>query len=302
MKILVTGGAGFIGSHLADSLSKNKKDNIIIFDNFYRGNLRNIEMAMKNGNVRLIEGDIRKYNEIKKNGKVDIIYHLAAQPNVAGSFFNPDYAFSSNIEGTYNILKYASESKAGRFIFSSSREVYGNPEYLPVDEKHVLNPINIYGATKVSGEMLCKAFIKTHSLRATILRIANVYGPRDKDRVIPIFLENAKNNKNLELFGGKQVLDFIWVGDVVNAINDVSKNDKFIGETINIGTGIGTSIEELAKIIIKLTSSKSRIVKKSPRSFDVGNFIAKSDKLKLKTIKLEDGLKRMIKVSILKNE
>lgn len=299
MNILVTGGAGFIGSHLIDLLVKDRQNKIIVLDNFYRGNLQNIEQHIKNKRIMLIKGDIIKYNEIKKIGKkiskADIIYHLAAQSNVVGSFFNPDYAFSTNIKGTYNVLKYASEIKADRLIFSSSREVYGNPEYLPVDEKHALNPINMYGATKSSGEMMCRFFQNSRDLKITILRIANVYGPRDKDRVIPIFLENAKKNKDLQLFGGKQVLDFIWVGDVINGIDQISKNDKYIGETVNIGTGIGTSIEELAKMIIRLTNSKSRIIKKPSRSFDVDKFIARSDKIKLKTIKLEDGLKEMIK-------
>lgn len=207
MNILITGGAGFIGSHLGDFLSKNKGGRITIFDNLYRGNIKNIKSAIKNGNVKFIKGDVRNYNEIRKIGKADTIYHLAAQPNVAGSFFNPDYAFSPNIEGTYNILKYASKNNIKRFIFSSSREVYGNPEYLSVDKKHALNPININGATKVAGEILCKAFLKTNKLKTTILRIANVYGSRDTDGVIPIFLENTKNNRDLELFGGKRVLD-----------------------------------------------------------------------------------------------
>lgn len=294
MRFLVTGGLGFIGSHLVDALFKNKSNEIIILENFYRGSINNIKTHLKNKNIKLIKGDVRYYNDFKRIGKVDFIYHLAAQSNVVGSFFKPDYAFSSNVKGTYNALKYASNCNVKRFIFTSSREVYGNAEYLPVDEKHPLNPINLYGATKACGEMLCKTFLKTHKLKTTILRIANVYGPRDKDRVIPIFLENARNNKNLELFGGKQVLDFIWIGDVINVINKVSTDDKYTGETVNVGTGTGTSIENLAKMVIKITKSKSRIIRKSPRNFDVENFVATSGKLKLKTTSLSDGLNKML--------
>ncbi len=294
MRILVTGGAGFIGSHLVDVLSQDADNTIIVFDNFHRGKRDNLKAHLHDGKVKLISGDIRDYSSLKKIGKIDLIYHLAAQSNVIGSFLNQDYAFGSNVDGTFNVLKYASENNVKRFIFSSSREVYGNPECLPVDEKHPLNPINIYGATKASGEMLCQAFIKTKNLKIAILRIANVYGPRDKDRVIPIFLENAKSNRDLELFGGKQVLDFVWIGDVIKSIVDISKDDKFIGEVINIGTGMGISIEDLAKKIIKITGSKSRIVRKNPRSVDVENFIAKSDKYKLKALKLDDGLKRIL--------
>lgn len=294
MKILVTGGAGFIGSHLVDRLSKNKKNTIIIFDNFYRGDTDNIKIHLDNKKIKIIKGDVRNYNSLKKIGKVDLIYHLAAQSNVIGSLVKPGYCFSSNVQGTYNMLKYASDNNVKRFIFSSSREVYGNPKYLPVDEHHQLNPINMYGATKVCGEMLCKTFMKNQKLKITILRIANVYGLRDKDRVIPIFLENAKNNKNLELFGGKQILDFIWIGDVIKGFIEILKNTKYIGETANIGTGVGTSIEDLAKRIIKITNSESKIIMKKARNIDVKKFISKSNILKLKTLKLEEGLKKML--------
>ncbi|MAG92069.1 nucleoside-diphosphate sugar epimerase [Candidatus Woesearchaeota archaeon] len=294
MKILITGGAGFIGSHLVDALSKDKKDSIIILDNFYRGRIQNIKHNLKSKNIRLINGDIRNYNSLKRIGKIDIIYHLAAQSNVIGSSLNPDYAFSSNVDGTYNILKYASKNNVKGFVFASSREVYGNPQYIPVDEKHPLNPINMYGALKASGEMLCRAFIKSHKLNVHIVRITNGYGPRDRDRVIPIFLENASKNKDLELYGGKQILDFIWIRDIINGIIQVSKRDDFVGEAVNIGTGKGTSIEDLAKNIIKITGSKSEIVRKKSRGIDVKKFIAKTGKIKLKTLKLGDGLKKML--------
>ena len=297
MNILITGGAGFIGSHLVDALSKEKSNNVTILDNFHSGNTNNIRSHVKNKKIKIINNDIRDYNSFKRIGSIDCIYHLAAQSNVSGSYFEPDYAFSSNVNGTYNILKYASKNKIKRFIFASSREVYGNPKYLPVNEKHPLNPINIYGATKVCGEVFCNTFSKLYGLKITILRIANVYGHRDKDRVIPIFLRNAKINKDLKLFGGRQVLDFIWIGDVIKSIIDISKDDKFIGETINIGTGVGTSIESLAKTIIKLTDSRSRIIYKKPRNFDVEKFTAKSDKIKLKTMKLADGLKKMLSLN-----
>ena len=295
MKILITGGAGFIGSHLVDALSRFKRNKIIIFDNFYRGTKENIVTHLKNKNIKIINEDIRNFKSFKKIGNVDLIFHLAAQSNVIGSYLNPDYAFSANIIGTYNVLKFASKIRPDRFIFSSSREVYGNPEYIPVDENHPLKPINMYGATKVSGEMLCNSFINSNNIKITILRIANVYGSRDKDRVIPIFLNNIKNKKNLILYGGKQVLDFLWIKDLINCVINISKNSKFVGETINIGTGTGVSIEDLAKKIIKITDSKSKIIRKKSRSLDVKSFIAKSNLIKLKTLKLDRGLQLLIK-------
>ncbi|HLG25022.1 MAG TPA: NAD-dependent epimerase/dehydratase family protein [Candidatus Nanoarchaeia archaeon] len=292
MKILVTGGAGFIGSHLVDELSINKENEIIIVDNFHRGSLDNIRRHLKSKKVRLINCDIRDYNSLKNIGKIDLVYHCAAQSNVAGSLFNPDYAVTSNINGTYNVLKYSSLNNAEKFIFFSSREVYGNPEYLPVDESHPLNPINTYGMTKVCGEYLCRNFEKVGGIDVSIIRVANVYGPRDKERVIPIFLEKAKKNKDIVLFGGKQVLDFIWVGDVIKSIMKISAKDNPKG-AINIGTGIGTSIEELARKIINATKSKSRIVIEKKRSMDVERFIAKS-KIGLKATGLDKGISLML--------
>lgn len=293
MKILVTGGAGFIGSHLVDALSRESNE-VVIFDNFHRGSMQNIRRHLKKKNVKLIKGDIRNSADLNKIGSVDMVYHFAAQSNVIGSFLNPDYAVSTNVHGTYNILEYSSKNKVKRLIFSSSREVYGNPLYLPVDENHPLNPINMYGATKACGEMLCSPYLKMKKIDITILRIANVYGDGDRERVIPIFLEKAKKNINLEVFGGRQTLDFIWVGDVVRAIMDISKSGRYADETINIGTGTGTSIENLAKMIIKATNSKSRIINKKVRLMDVKSFVSKSDKFKMKTLSLSDGLKKML--------
>lgn len=300
MKTLVTGGAGFMGSYLVNELSKNKGNHIVIFDNFHRGKISNIKRCIKNNKVKLIKGDIRNYNELEKIGNIDIIYHLAAQSRVMASVSNPDYTLSSNINGTYNVLKYASKNKVKKFIFSSSREVYGNPNYFPVDEKHPLNPINLYGATKVAGERLCKIFHKTYNIKTIILRIANVYGPNDAERVIPIFLENIKNKNDLKLFGGKQVLDFIWIGDVIKAIIEISKNDKYIGKVINIGTSTGVTIEELARKLIKIANSKSKIIVKESREEEVKKFISKSNIFNMKTLKLEKGLKKLIELEALK--
>ncbi len=298
MNILITGGAGFMGSHLVDKLSKNRDNKITIFDNFYNGRKENIERHLKNKSIELIEGDIRNDKDIEKIGKVDIIYHLAAQSNVMSSFFDPDYALSTNIKGTYKILRFASESKGKKFIFLSSREVYGNPDYVPVDEKHPLKPVNIYGITKMTGEMLCNFFKQNHGLKVSILRVANVYGSRDKNRVIPIFLNNIKNKEDLILFGGKQVLDFVWIDDVINSILQVSGTNKFIGETVNIGTGVGITIENLAKKLIKMTNSKSKIIKKKHRKMEVKAFIAKSTKFRINPLKLDSGLKKMIEESL----
>jgi nucleoside-diphosphate-sugar epimerase len=294
MDILITGGAGFIGSHLADELAKDRSNRIIAMDNLRRGSVSNLKAAMKTGRVTFIEADIRDQDSFKKIGKADVIYHLGAQSNVSGSHLDPDYAVSTNISGTYNVLKFAAKNKVKRFVFASSREVYGNPSYTPVDESHPLGPINIYGTTKVCGEYLCRDFSGSCGLNITIARMTNGYGSRDKDRVIPIFLEKARKGLDLEMFGGNQTLDFIWIGDIVSALMAISSRQKFIGETVNIGSGVATSVEELAKLLVRLTGSKSKIVRKEQRSFDVASFVAASKKIKLSPLSLEEGLKRMI--------
>jgi UDP-glucose 4-epimerase len=289
--ILVTGGAGFIGSNLVHKLIEDN-NKLIVLDSLHRGSIQNLKEYIDSKKIILIKGDIRNQHDINKIGKVDIIYHLAAQSNVMGSVSDPDYSFSTNVDGTYNILKFASESNVKKFIFASSREVYGNAQYIPVDEKHQLKPLNMYGTTKLAGEILCRHF-QNRGMDIIILRISNTYGPGDKDRVIPIFLENIKNKKDLVLYGGNQVLDFIWVEDVVNSIIEISQNDKYSGETLNIGTGIGTSIVDLAKKILKITHSNCKIMRKEQRDIETKKFISKSSKIKIKTLGLDEGLRKI---------
>jgi len=224
---------------------------------------------------------------------VDTVYHLAAQSNVIGSSSDPDYSFSTNVIGTYNVLKYSKLKNVKRLIFASSREVYGNPRKTPVDENHITNPINIYGSTKLAGENLCKAF--QNDIEITILRIANAYGPGDKGRVIPLFITNALRNKDLQLYGGQQVLDFIFIDDLTRILIKVANKKKYACKTINIGTGKGTTIEALAQMITNHTVSKSKIVVKKARDIEVMKFISKSLIISEKFISLEGGLKRMIK-------
>ena len=289
-KILLTGGAGFIGSHLLDFLAESKDNQIAVIDNFYKGSIKNVNHHLKNRNVSIIKGDIRNFSTLKKIGNVDEIYHLAAQSNVMGSLKDPDYSFSSNIIGTYNVLKYAESCNAKKVLFSSSREVYGNPMHLPVDENHPLNPLNLYGSTKAAGEMLCKSFAQSKNMDIRIVRITNTYGTRDIGRVIPIFFAKAAKNQDFEIFGGNQILDFIWVRDVVEGIKIVSGSGKYKKETVNLGSGKGILINDLAKLIIKLTNSKSRIIRRFSRSFEVSSYIASSNKINLRATPISRGL------------
>ena len=289
--ILVTGGAGFIGSHLVNKLVKENY-NITVIDNLYKGKKENISNINK---IKFVKADIRNFDLLKDITKdQDIIFHLASQSDVRGATKNPDYSFSSNVIGTYNVLQSAKINNVKKIIFSSSREVYGNAQYLPVDEKHPINPFNLYGATKASSEHLCNIFKNNFGLNIIIFRLANVYGHNDVGRVIPIFIDKIKNNESLPIYGGKQILDFVWIDDVINIFFDSIENNKYLNDIFNIGSGIGTSIGELSKLMIKISNKKIKI-KKLPRfEEEVDNFIADIKKIGVKPIYINDGLKKLM--------
>src|SRR5215468_6485595 len=215
MKILITGGAGFIGRHLTARLARNPGHSIKALDNYRRGSRK--PPAQLESDVAWIEGDIRDRDLLSAvMTGVDIVFHLAALSNVVGAIEDLDYFFSTNVGGTFNVLAAAKRAQAQRVVFASSREVYGEQTHLPVSERARLTPKNAYGASKLAGEACCGMF-QSADLPVTILRLANVYGPGDRERVIPIFVENALCGKPLTLYGGDQVLDFVWIETVVEA-------------------------------------------------------------------------------------
>lgn len=294
--ILVTGGAGFVGSHLVERLVKEGY-RVYLLDNLLRGNMNNLSRVLKD--VEFVEGDIRNYELM--DGivrKVDVVIHLAALSRVMPSIENPELCFENNVKGTEIVARLCSKYNR-KLIFSSSREVYGTAKYLPVDESHPLNPENPYGASKVAAESIIRAYSKCYGLNYTILRLTNVYGPRDFGRVIPIFIKDAQEGKDLIVYGADKVLDFIYVDDVVNAfINSIEIDEDHV---LNIGSGIGTSILELAKLVKKITGGNGIILVKEKRKGEVDKFIANIEKAKgvLKwkpTVELEEGIRHTAKV------
>ena len=274
VKIFVTGGAGFIGSHLVDRLVKDGHE-VIVLDNLSRGRVQNIEKYIENKSIIFHQADIRNYDKLIELMKgSEIIYHLAAQSNVMGAIVDLDYSFESNVLGTYNVLKAAKECGARRLIFTSSREAYGEALALPVNEDHPLRSKNFYGASKVAGEKYCEIYQNMESVEIVILRLANVYGYRDFDRVIPIFIHNVLNNESIRIFGGKQVIDFIDVDKVVEALIQSINNDDASKGATNIGSGRGTTLFDLAKRIQELFKSSNEIIVEPARSVEVVKFIA----------------------------
>ena len=280
MNYFITGGAGFIGSHLVDALSLNQDNKITIYDNLYQGKLKNIGHHIDNPNIKIVNGDIRSYTDLPSNmiGH-DIVFHLSAQSNVGGSVKDPNYSFTTNVDGIFNTLLAAKNNKIKKFIFSSSREVYGDPFSFPVDEDHPFNPKNLYGATKASGEIFCNTFRKLHNLDVSILRFSNAYGIRDFRGVIPLWINSILQGKEIFVNGGEQVIDFVHVSIIVQALIKVSKIE-YDNNPINIGSGVGTSILDLAKRIQNIMGDKRDILVKPKNDFEVVKFIAKTDRMR----------------------
>jgi UDP-glucose 4-epimerase len=270
-KVLVTGGAGFIGAHLVARLVE-RGDEVVVIDNLKRASKEKLEDHVRRGRVRVVEGDIRRFDVLP--GLVrgcEIVYHLAAQSNVMGAVDDPDYSITTNVLGTFNVLRSAAEAGAARVVFTSSREVYGDPASLPVAEDQPLLAKNPYGASKVAGEAYCRTFAATHDLRVEILRLANVYGPGDSGRVIPLWLMAAQAGRDLQVFGGEQVIDFLWVGTAVDAL--LFAADRGLPGPVNIGSGRGTKILELAERVLTATQSNSKIARVAAREIEVAKFI-----------------------------
>ncbi|HEX8968774.1 MAG TPA: SDR family NAD(P)-dependent oxidoreductase [Chloroflexota bacterium] len=278
--IVVTGGAGFIGSHLVDRLLEDPAVNVVVIDNFSRGKAANLAHLRGEARLRIIEADIRDRSAlIEAFADASLVYHLAAQSTVMGAFRDPAYTFDTNVVGTFNVLRAAQQCNLERVLFASSREVYGEPIALPVDEDSPLSAINSYGASKVAGEVYCRAFRREFGLQTVILRLANVYGPRDQGRVVPQWLQQVASGQELQMYGGKQVIDFVWVGHVVDALVRAGALDGPL-PPINIGSGTGTRIVDLARRIGRLTESQPKIRFVSARPMDVTRFIANVDRMR----------------------
>jgi UDP-glucose 4-epimerase len=280
MKILVTGGAGFIGSHLVDRLISDGYD-VVVTDNLFRGKLENIKQHIDSGKINFHNTDIRDYYGLLKVMQgCEVVFHLAAQSNVMGAVENIDYSFESNVVGCFNTLKAAKETGVKRFIFSSSREAYGEAQYLPVDEKHPLSSKNTYGASKVAGEKYCEVFQNMCDLEVVIFRLANVYGERDYNRVIPIFLNNAFNNKDIHIYGGKQVIDFVSIEIIIEAFMQAINNQEALSGPTNVGAGKGATLFDLAGRIMKLTDTDIKVAVDPPRTVEVVKFTANIERFK----------------------
>lgn len=255
--ILVTGGAGFIGSHLVESLLE--RGNYVIaldcFDDYYNGKDKNIQNCLANPSFKLVKGDILDYDTLlAAMNDVDVVFHLAAQPGVRFSLQNPWKTTRINVYGTLNVLLAAKKSQVEKVVFASSSSVYGVPQYLPCDEKHPTKPISPYGASKLAAEIYCHAFLRIFSLPITILRYHTVYGPRQRpDMAIYKFTDSLIHGLAPLIYGdGNQTRDFTFVLDAVEGTILAAESEDSVGETFNIGTGSQVSVNHVVELMKKL--------------------------------------------------
>ena len=281
--ILVTGGAGFIGSHLVDALAE--RNSVLVVDDFSVGSMENLQRHRTANQVRIIEADVRdtdKMKELVRN--VDIVYHLAVQC-IRLSIGDPELVHEVNSTGTLSMLLASRESGVKRFIYVSSSEVYGTAQEVPMNERHSLEPTTPYGASKAAGELYTRSFYLTHGLPTIIVRPFNTYGPRAHfegpyGEVIPRFVIRALNDLPPVIFGdGEQTRDFTHVEDTVRGIILASECDQLIGDAINVGYGREISINELARIVLKeLDKEYVQPEYQAPRPGDVRRHYADTSK------------------------
>ncbi len=287
MKFVITGGAGFIGSHLCDRYTK-EGHTVICLDNFMSGNLINIKHLLDCRNFKLVRGDVRDFDLLEKVMRdVDVVFHLAAQIHVERSYIEPKLTYDINVMGTQNVLEVARMHDAKKIIHASTSEVYGSALYAPIDEQHPLNAPHPYGASKIAADRMCFAYIQTYGLNISILRLFNVFGPRQRDigygGVISIFTRRILNNTPPVIYGdGKQTRDYTYIEDAVRAYDSALKHGKPLTEPINFGSGKEVSIADLADLIIELCGKKGSItpVHIGPRLSEVKRLIADATKAK----------------------
>ena len=271
MNIFITGGAGFLGSHLTQFLI-NQGHTITIFDNFTNSNSK---IFLNGDKVKLIEGDVIDYSKLSKSmNNIELVIHLAAQISVKDSLKNPENTIKINVDGTQNLLKSCIENKIKNFIAASSAAVFGDQSIMPLTEESPKNPISPYGKSKLLMEEKILEFSKQNNFNSIILRFFNLYGLGQSIQyagVITKFLENIKNNSNLMIYGkGEQTRDFIHVDDAISTFDLAIKNiNQKIGEIYNVGSGQSITILELAQSLLKISKKNLKIIHKPELDGDI---------------------------------
>ncbi len=308
-RVLVTGSDGFIGSHLVEKLIEagNEVRAFVYYNSFNTwGWLDTLPKEILK-EIEVFTGDIRDPNGVKEAMKgIDEIYHLAALIAIPFSYHSPDSYVDTNIKGTLNILQAARDLGTSRVLVTSTSEVYGTAQYVPIDEKHPFQGQSPYSATKIGADRIAESFYRSFDMPISIVRPFNTYGPRQSARaVIPtIITQLLAGKEEIKLGSLSPTRDFNYVKDTVNGFVDIAKSDKTIGEEINIATQQEISIEQLAKELIKQINPKARIIcdeqRFRPEKSEVNRLLGSNKKIKeltnwKPTYTFEQGLAETIK-------
>jgi len=307
-KILVTGADGFIGSHLTEELVKQGYEvRAFVFYNSFNswGWIDSFPEEIKN-KIEIFAGDIRDPNGIRvAMESCDTVFHLAALIGIPFSYHSPDSYVDTNIKGTLNILQAAKLLNTKRVLVTSTSEVYGTAQYVPIDEKHPFQGQSPYSATKIGADRIAESFYRSFELPVTIVRPFNTYGPRQSARaVIPTIISQLLNSIEEIILGDlTPIRDFVYVKDTVNGFIEIAKSQKTIGEEINIATQSEISIGNLAQTIINIINPHAKIIcdkqRIRPEKSEVKRLCGSNEKLKKLTnwqqmYSLKDGLKETI--------
>lgn len=301
LHVVVTGGAGFIGSHLVERLCAQGAS-VTVIDDLSTGSLQNLEPVCDG--IDLHEGDVRDPSAAKLAGEADLVFHLAVR-NVRASIKDPAENFSVNGGGTLQLLEAMRLGRRGRFVYVSSSEVYGIPSGRVFSEETLPAPTTVYGAGKLAGELVAQAYHRTYGMQTQVVRPFNNFGPRshfegDSGEVIPKFIIRALDGQPLIVHGdGTQTRDFMYVADTATWLIALSGVDGLVGDVVNIGSGSEIRMIDLAMKIIEMTGSCSSIVHSEPRPGDLPRLCADATKAKtLVDFRLETGFEEGLSATI----
>ncbi|MFG6404030.1 dTDP-glucose 4,6-dehydratase [Microbacterium sp. P04] len=307
-RILVTGGAGFIGSHLVDELLRRDPISIVVLDNLATGSRENLADALADPRVRLVEADARETDVLDVLlEEVDVVFHLACL-GVRHSLHEPRENHDVNATMTLELLERSRAAGISRFIHVSSSEVYGSAQYAPMDEGHPTFPETVYGGAKLAGEAYARAAFRTHAFPVTVVRPFNAYGPRshfegDSGEVLPRTIVRVLGGEPPLVYGdGAQSRDFTHVTDTARGIIALAESDAAIGRTVNIGSGADVTISELARIVLEAAERTDlEPVHLEQRPGDVRRLLADSTLMSALTgfepqVSFEDGVAELYRL------
>ena len=304
--ILVTGGAGFIGSHLVDALLEEDVASVVVVDNLVNGTVDNLSRALEDDRVRLEAVDAREADVVEPLlDSTDVVFHLACL-GVRHSLHDPRENHEVNATLSLMLLEQAMRARVGRYVHVSSSEVYGSAQYAPMDEGHPTYPETVYGAAKLAGEAYARAAFRTHGYPAIVARPFNAYGPRshfegDSGEVLPRTIVRVLGGQAPIVYGdGAQSRDFTHVTDTARGIIALAASDDAIGQTVNIGSGSDVTINELARVVLEVAKRPDlEPIHLDPRPGDVRQLLADSSRMSELTgyaprVSFSDGVRELV--------